>query len=76
MTSDYQPPSEEIGDMEIRKQLFALREAHRDLDSAIAALSETSPNDQFTLLRLKRQKLQLKDKISFFEDQLRPDIIA
>jgi len=53
-----------------------LREEHRALDEAINEHFEKNPNDQITLGRLKRQKLQLKDQIKFFEDQLRPDIIA
>lgn len=76
MSQDYSPPADEIGDMEIRKKLFELREEHRALDAAISALQENSPNDQISLSRLKRKKLQLKDMIAFFEDQLRPDIIA
>ncbi|KAF0118021.1 MAG: hypothetical protein FD163_409 [Hyphomonadaceae bacterium] len=76
MSQDYSPPADEIGDMEIRKKLFELREEHRALDAAISALQENAPNDQISLSRLKRKKLQLKDKIAFFEDQLRPDIIA
>ena len=59
-----------------KRQLFALREEHRTLDEAINEHFEKNPNDQITLGRLKRQKLQLKDQIKFFEDQLRPDIIA
>ena len=76
MTSDYSPPPDEIGDIEIRKKLFELREEHRALDAAISELSQNMPIDQFSLSRLKRQKLQLKDQIIYFEDQLRPDIIA
>ena len=76
MTSDYSPPPDEIGDIEIRKKLFELREEHRALDDSIAQISQANPNDQLTLSRLKRQKLHLKDQIIYFEDQLRPDIIA
>ena len=76
MNDDYEPIADEIGDMEIRKELFSLREEHRALDVAIDEIQEKAPNDQITLGRLKRQKLQLKDKIKFYEDQLRPDIIA
>lgn len=75
MSSDYIPP-DEVEDIEIRRKLFALREDHRALDEAINEHFEKNPNDQITLGRLKRQKLQLKDQIKFFEDQLRPDIIA
>lgn len=76
MSEDWKPPTEEVGDLEIRKQLYALREAHRELDIAIDEIHADNPNDQITIGRLKRQKLQIKDKIKFYEDQLRPDIIA
>jgi hypothetical protein len=76
MNDDYCPPTDEIGDIEIRKKLFDLREEHRALDLRISETFENNPNDQISLGRLKRQKLQLKDQIAFFEDQLRPDIIA
>jgi hypothetical protein len=32
--------------------------------------------DQLQIQRLKKRKLILKDRISFLEDQLTPDIIA
>ena len=59
----------------MRKRLAALRVEHRDLDAAIAALSEAGP-DQLQVARLKKRKLRLKDQISAFEDYLTPDIIA
>ncbi|MBK1635263.1 YdcH family protein [Rhodovulum adriaticum] len=64
--------SEEI----LRARLEVLRHEHRDLDEAIRALQERSTSDQFTMMRLKRQKLALKDRIALLEDQLTPDIIA
>jgi len=59
----------------MRKRLAALRVEHRDLDAAIAALSDAGP-DQLQVARLKKRKLRLKDQISMFEDYLTPDIIA
>lgn len=59
-----------------RVKLEVLRRQHRDLDDAIKALQETGTADGFTLKRLKKQKLQLKDKISVIENQVTPDIIA
>ncbi|MGE0185392.1 MAG: YdcH family protein [Hyphomonadaceae bacterium] len=53
-----------------------LREEHRALDSAIAALQEKSGGDTLQLARLKRSKLVLKDQIQWIEDKLTPDIIA
>ena len=49
---------------------------HRALDDEIREIEATRPHDQFTLKRLKRQKLSLKDRIARLEDQITPDIIA
>ncbi len=61
---------------ELRELLTLLKEEHRDLDSAIEALEATGRADQLQLKRLKKKKLELKDKIVSIEDQLFPDIIA
>ncbi|MDJ0932430.1 DUF465 domain-containing protein [Breoghania sp.] len=65
-------------DMEqaLRAELAQLRQAHRDLDAAIAAMNETGKADVIQLQRLKKKKLCLKDRISAIEDKLLPDIIA
>lgn len=60
----------------LRAELLVLRQEHRDLDTAIAALHETGRSDNLTLQRLKRRKLHLKDRIARIEDELLPDIIA
>lgn len=60
----------------LRVQLDVLRQEHRDLDDAITALQDRTSADMFTLKRLKKQKLALKDKITRIEDQITPDIIA
>ena len=59
----------------LRVKLAALREEHRDLDVAIAALTDVAA-DQLQMTRLKKRKLQLKDQIARLEDSLLPDIIA
>jgi hypothetical protein len=61
---------------ELQGQLARLQQEHRDLDAAIAALQETRGADILQVHRLKKRKLYLKDRISFIEDQLTPDIIA
>jgi hypothetical protein len=61
---------------ELRGQLARLQQEHRDLDAAIAALQETRGADILQVQRLKKRKLYLRDRISFIEDQLTPDIIA
>ncbi len=61
---------------ELRQQLERLRQEHRDLDTAIEALGGVMGADILQLQRLKKRKLQLKDRIGHIEDQLFPDIIA
>ncbi len=61
---------------ELRAELGQLLQAHRDLDAAIAALQESPGSDLIQVQRLKKRKLQLRDRITFIEDQLTPDIIA
>jgi len=61
---------------ELKSQLARLRQEHRDLDAAIEALQETPGSDILQVQRLKKRKLYLRDRITFIEDQLTPDIIA
>ena len=61
---------------ELRAQLARLRQEHRDLDAAIEALQGTPGSDIIQVQRLKKRKLALRDRITFIEDQLTPDIIA
>ncbi len=61
---------------ELRTLLERLRQEHRDLDAAIAALIAVSGSDVLQIQRLKKRKLQLKDRMGHIEDQLFPDIIA
>ncbi|WP_100959452.1 DUF465 domain-containing protein [Bosea sp. FBZP-16] len=60
----------------LQAELARLREEHRDLDSAIDALERLGPINQIQIQRLKKRKLYLRDRISYLEDQLTPDIIA
>lgn len=69
-----------MNEQELRKRLELLRSEHRDLDVAIDALIEAGKKngfvDQLQIARLKKRKLQLKDRIAAIEDTLLPDIIA
>lgn len=60
----------------LRARIEALKGEHRDLDEAIARLSEQVPSDHIQLQRLKKRKLALKDHIIKLESNLLPDIIA
>jgi hypothetical protein len=60
----------------IERRLIELKQEHRDLDLAIAALVAAPIHDELQLRRLKKRKLLLKDQISFLESQLTPDIPA
>jgi hypothetical protein len=61
---------------ELREQLARLQQEHRDLDVAISALQHSPGSDLLQVQRLKKRKLVLRDRISYIEDQLTPDIIA
>ena len=57
-----------MNEQELRKRLALLRSEHRDLDVAIAALTEAGDQNGFTdqlqMARLKKRKLALKDRIA------------
>lgn len=59
-----------------REELARLREEHRDLDHAIEALERVGAGDRLQIQRFKKRKLGLRDRITFLEDMLTPDIIA
>jgi hypothetical protein len=61
---------------ELETRLAELMGEHRDLDTAIARLSDHAVTDQLHLQRLKKRKLKLKDEIAWIESRLLPDIIA
>lgn len=65
-----------MNEQELRKRLELLRTEHRDLDAAIAALTDSGSTDQLQIARLKKRKLRLKDQIAIIADTLLPDIIA
>ena len=61
---------------EIARALEELRQEHRDLDEAIARMSEDPTVDQLRLTRMKKRKLKLKDWIAYLESKLIPDMDA
>lgn len=63
-------------ELELRETLAKLKEEHRDLDHAIYALEILPRPDHLQIKRLKKKKLQLRDRIQEIEDILLPDITA
>jgi hypothetical protein len=61
---------------DLRNRLYEIRLEHRDLDDAIAALSEVPHKNDLLLKRLKKRKLMLKDEITRLEDEMIPDLDA
>lgn len=70
------PNLDMLQDVALRSQLQVLIHQHRDLDAAIVSLESTGTSDQLQLRRLKKMKLDIKDKILRIENMLIPDIIA
>jgi len=70
------PKLDVIQEVQLRSQLQSLIQQHRDLDAAIHSLADTGTGDQLQLRRLKKMKLDIKDKIQAIENMLIPDIIA
>ena len=60
----------------LRQRISELQIEHRDLDDAIARLSENPLPDQLRMQRLKKRKLLLKDQLTYLERQLDPDVLA
>jgi len=56
--------------------LQELKTEHRDLDEAIARLDAAPIEDELLMRRLKKRKLQLKDRIAAIERQIEPDEYA
>ena len=80
---DEQPPENPVMDMPERlskddmvKLLERLKKEHRAIDREIKASFETGVTDMLKMRRMKKVKLAMKDKISFIENQITPDIIA
>jgi hypothetical protein len=70
------PKLDVIQEVQLRNELQNAIQQHRDLDTAIVSLEQTGTGDQLQLRRLKKMKLDLKDRIQRLENMLRPDIIA
>ncbi len=63
-------------ELSLEKKLEQLRKQHRALDIRIEQMLQNPYNDQLQIVRLKREKLALRDSILALEEELYPDIIA
>ena len=63
-------------DLVLLKRLESLRNKHRELDEKLNDLAHGMMQDQLSLMRLKKEKLALRDEISRIEQILYPDLIA
>lgn len=58
------------------KELRELEQEHQDLNILIDDQDSAKQFSEFTLQKLKKRKLLIKDKIDFIKRELYPDIIA
>jgi len=59
-----------------QSHLDALSRKHRELDKQITALQESESFDDNELMRLKHERLKVKDEIFAFKRQLANDILS
>lgn len=62
-------------DLKLLKKLDELKNRHRELDEQITQLSRSALN-QLLVMRLKKEKLTLRDEIGQLERLVYPDITA
>ena len=65
-----------VEEEKLRKELGELRKEHKQLDLKIDVIMKERKCDQLMLMRLKRRKLWVKDRILLIEGTLYEDIIA
>lgn len=60
----------------LRQSIVELQLEHRGLDDLIDSISRHSQFDELALRRLKKRRLQIRDRILALQMQLVPDIPA
>lgn len=63
-------------ELELHSLLQQLQVEHRDLDLVVSQIMGQPVSDELLLRRLKKRKLQLKDRITQLERLLEPDELA
>lgn len=59
-----------------QRELRSIEQEHKDLNEIIDDPSSINKFSEFTIQKLKKRKLLLKDKIKLLQSMLYPDIIA
>ena len=59
-----------------QRELHLIEQEHRDLNDIIDDPNSITKFSEFTIQKLKKRKLFLKDKIKLLQSMLYPDIIA
>ena len=62
--------------IEQRAEIAALRRQHQALDDTVRAMESQPSPDQLQIVRVKKRKLALRDRITELEDRITPDLIA
>lgn len=63
-------------DFQLIKELDSLRIEHRRLDDTIDGITKVRPGAELEIVRLKKQKLAVKDRIIQLESIIYPNIPA
>jgi hypothetical protein len=63
-------------EFQLLKELDALRIEHRRLDDTIDGITKVRPSAELEIIRLKKQKLAVKDRIIQLESIIYPNIPA
>ena len=61
---------------QLKQELAMIKQDHRELDIRIDQMIESLDANQLEIKRLKKRKLQLKDRIARIESTLIPDLLA
>ncbi len=59
-----------------RSEIAALRRQHQALDDTVRAMEAQPSPDQLQIVRVKKRKLALRDRLAELESRTRPDLIA
>ena len=77
MSDEIQSANDEgLSEEEMVTLLAALKREHSRINSEVDALHENGVMDMLKLKRMKKIKLSVKDRISYLENMLTPDILA